>query len=244
MAGGVLLCSLGLWSCGNKTPTTVNLTFKRDGTHFSGTVIRKAANSITVAGSQGDTHTYLYSELSSVTYGAPGKAAASSRSASPASGGSNSASTPSASAAEPVPADGLIHFPEGTQFLVRSSGVLDSCCIPDGALSLGVIDKDVRGPGGKVLIPEGASVTIALVDKYRADGRITMVFELGSADYGGRHFVILSAKTGPEPGARVIATGPKEGSPEAKDHGLNVHLDDLSVMAFKAETPVIFKLSE
>ncbi|HEY5381479.1 MAG TPA: hypothetical protein VIJ65_04440, partial [Acidobacteriaceae bacterium] len=148
--------------------------------------------------------------------------------------------TPSASAA---PASNLIRIPEGTELPVRTRGFLDSCCLAPNALSLGVLDADVKGPGGKVVLPAGANVTIQLVEEKNVDGRITMTFELGSLDFGGRHYVIASAKGGLEPGARVTFTGAKAGTPEAKLRGLNVHLDNQSYMGFKAETPIVVTLS-
>ncbi len=48
------------------------LTLRSDGSHFYGTVVRRETNSITIMGSGGDTHTFLYGELLDIKYGAPG----------------------------------------------------------------------------------------------------------------------------------------------------------------------------
>lgn len=218
-------------------PLTATLTFRKDGTHFSGTVVRRDANSITITGEAGDTHTFLYTELSDIKEGvtdaktvfsAPGTA------------------TPQvlpgekpASAAEAV-----IPLPEGTYLPVRSSGFLDSCCVPIQALALGVMDANVKNSKGTVVIPQGASVTFTLKNEEVVDGRVTMQFELASADFDNRHYIVSSAKGGSERGAVVTFSGPKDGSPEARLRGNNLHIDDNSSMLFKAVTPVIFTLSK
>ena len=115
--------------------------------------------------------------------------------------------------------------------------------MPVGAFSVGTVDRDVL-VGGKVALPRGASVTIMYTDKSTADGRNSMKFELGAADFGGRHYIMSSVKGGLEPGALVTYSGAKDGSPEAKARGLEVHLDDRSLMVFKAANPTILRLSQ
>jgi hypothetical protein len=81
-------------------------------------------------------------------------------------------------------------------------------------------------------------------DKKMLDGRVTIQFELGSADFYDRHYLISSASSETDPGAVVTFSGAPEGSPEAKLRGLWVHVDDHTYMAFKTATPTIFKLSQ
>lgn len=242
----ILLASLCLLGCRDSSPPQfATLTFKSDGSHFSGTVIRTDGNSITLTSSSGDTHTYLYGELTDIKYGLPANPTDSKPAPqAPASGASGPSPASVGSASVPVPASPLIEFPAGTEFPVRSNGFLDSCCVPITGLALGVMDAAVKSPAGKVLVPEGANVTIELLEERQADGRTSMVFELASADFDGRHYVITSAKGGLEPGIRAIFTGAKDGTPEAKAHGLNVHVEDHAYMPFKAESTVLMKLSQ
>lgn len=208
----------------------------KDGTHFSGTVLRRESGSITVKNGAHETRTFLDSELADIKYLTP-------------ENGGGAPGAPGASGVEPAPsftdsnAVSNVVFPAGTEFSVVSNGYLDSCCVPIGAFSVGFIDQDVHA-GGKVALPRGASVTIMYMDKTSGDGRITMKFELGSADFGGRHYIMSSVKGGLEPGAVVSFTGAKEGTPEAKARGVDVHLDDRSFMVFKAATPTSMRLSQ
>lgn len=245
---GMLLAFLWLSGCGDSNPPLYATLTLRDGSHFAGTVVRREANSLTITGIGGDTHTFLYTELSHIEYGAPDNPTGTPVTATPAtdSGASNKtgSSRPTPSGAATIPASGVIQFPEGTEFPVRTNGFLDSCCVPIGANSLGLMDADVKDSKGNVLIPQGASVVIVVREEKKVDGVISMTFELGSADFEGRHFLISSAKGGLEPGARVTFTGAREGSAEAKSHGVHVHLEDQTYMGFKAETPVNLRVSQ
>ena len=209
------------------------VTLKRDGSHFSGRVVRRGSDSITMSGTSNDTRTFLFSELSNIKEGDPDDPADSSKSAK-----AGTASAPSVV----IPAGGLI-LPAGTEFPVRSTGFLDSCCVLSSAIYLGLTDADVKNQAGEVVVPEHSNVTIGLVENKTVDGRISLRFGLGAVDFDGRHYVVSPAKGGSEPGVTVAFTGAKEGSPEAKAHGLNVHLDNQAYMGFKAATPVVLKLS-
>lgn len=247
---GTLLAGIWVTSCGDKTPQeTVTLTLKRDGSTFYGTVARQEANSITVTSPAGDTRTFLNIELSDIKYGtretpADGSKPESKNVPSQSSPQPQTTSGSAATVATPAPRDGVIRLPEGTVFPVRTVGFLDSCCVPINALSVGVFDSNIKSPDGGAVIPEGANVTMTLLENKKVDGRTTLVFELASADFGGRHYVIVSAKGGSEPGARATFSGAKENSPEAKARGLTIHLDDHALMEYKAVTPLIFKVSE
>ena len=204
-------------------------------------MIRREPESITIAGPAGDTHTYLYTELSDIQYGAAGTpvAAAEIKGDTQAQTGGN---TPPANQA--THAEATIVFPQGAALPVASNGLLDSGFVPIGALALGTMDSDVKSPEGKVLIPAGANVSFLVRDKKVVSDQIQMEFELASADFNGRHYMISSVKGGSEPGAVVTFTGAKAGSPEAKLRGENIHLDDHALMVFKAETPTVFRVSQ
>jgi len=202
------------------------LTLKRDGSHFYGTVVRRDASSITVTGPSGDVHTFLMADLSDMHLRKAGEAAT-----------PVLPTTNEPRSATPLPTGGdAFEQPQGTQFAIRSNGFLDSCCLRMNDIELGVLDADIKSPKGVILIPKGANVTFSVKDQRTADGRLAMTFELGSADYGGHHYVIT-------PGAVVTVTGEKDGSPEAAVRGKSIHLEDNSAMMFKAATPVTFKLS-
>jgi hypothetical protein len=204
---------------------------KKDGSHFSGKVMRREANSITLMSSAGEARTFLDSEISDMKIGTQGDVTSFSPGAVTRSHGSADAAT-------------AIRLPEGTEIPVRNNGVLDACCMPINSIALGVMDADVKSADGRVLVPNGANVTILVRDKKMVDGRVTMEFELGSADFDNQHYLVSSEKGGNEPGAVVTFVGAQEGSAEAKIRGLWVHLSDRTYMGFKAATPTVFTPSK
>jgi len=226
-----------LFGCGKGAPTLyATVTLKSDGSHFYGTVVRREANSITITGLAGDTHTFLYGELADIKYGAPDSGAT-------AAGASPAGAQPSGQAsAVPVSGEAVV-IPTGTEVPVRTRGFLDSCCGPIGGISLGTTDFDVK-VGGKVVLPEAASVTMERVDNKPVDGQISLTFELRSADFQNHHYVFESAESGSPAGLLITFKGAKSGSPEAKARGTSVHLESETFMGFKATAPVTLKRSE
>lgn len=227
-----------LSGCGRGAPALyATLTLKSDGSHFYGTVVRREANSITITGAGGDTHTFLYSELKDIKYGAPdsGTVAAGQAPASDAQ--------PAGQASTTLVSGETVVIPVGTEVPVRTNGFLDSCCGALGGLSLGVTDFDVK-VGGKVVIPEGASVTMERVDNKPVDGQVSLTFELRSADFQNHHYVFESAESAAPAGLLVSYRGAKPGSAEAKERGTSIHLESQTFMGFKATAPVTLKRSE
>jgi hypothetical protein len=247
LAGFVFLTGWGLTGCGDKKPSPATVvTLKRDGSHFTGSVVRRDSTSITLLSSSGETRTFLNSELSGISAAPPPPPPSS-----PTPGSQSSGLSPVSDDHAPTPDPsrvvlngGQVELPTGTEVPVRNNGVLDSCCLYYETVALGNIDSDVKGPGGKVVIPEGANVTIIVRDKKIIDGRQVLEFQLGSTDFGGNHYIIRSAKSELDPGAVVSISGARSASPEAKTRGLGVHLDDRSLMAFKTETPTLVKASQ
>lgn len=260
----IALCSLWLWSCGNSNGTLgAVLTFKRDGSHFTGIVVRREANSITLTAPDGSAHTFLYTELSNIEYTTPdvknetaadskGKADTGSATADSAPGGAGAAQAPApasaaaksdASASAAAVPSGGIHFAEGTEIAIRTFGVIDSCCFPAGSTSSATFDADVKGAGGKVLIPEGAHALLKVREQQITEDRVWMTFELSTADFGGKHYVFECDKSELDPGFTLVIKGAKMGSPEAKLRGVNVHIDDSSYLSFKAVAPTTLKPS-
>lgn len=230
----LLIGCLWLLGCAPvKPPENAILTIKRDGSHFYGVVIREDAGTITLTGDSGETRTFLRSELSDIRYAN-----------SEAQANSPAAPVKQNDTVTPLPVGGdLFVQAAGTQIAVRSAGFIDSCCVRLNDIELGVLDADIRSPKGVVLLPRGANVTYTIVDQRTDDGRLTMTFELSSADYGGHHYLISSAQGGDQRGAIMTIAGAKDGTPEAAVRGTAIHLDDNSGMVFKAATPVVFKLS-
>lgn len=203
-------------------------------------MLRREANSITIMAPGGNAHTFLYSEVD-VKYGSP---AALDNSGAIGDNGGATANPGAASVASFVATGGEIRFPSGTVFPIRNIGILDSCCIALNSIAIAQMEDDIRAPGGKVLVPAGANVTIMLIDEKKVDGRISMKFELGTADFGGRHYRVNSAGGELEPGATAVFAGAKLGTAEVRDRGPNIHIDDHSHLEFKAETPTVFKVSQ
>lgn len=239
---GLAVCAL-LWLCGcGDKPLPATLTLKMDGSEISGTVVRRDQNSITITVGEGDSRTYLYSEISNIKYGPSSGAAAPSGSAT-AVPASTTADQPAPVSAQSIPASGSFGLPAGTVLTVVNNGMIDSS-LPAEIVTAGVIDSDVKAGDGKVLIPRGANVTIMVRDRKVVSGRLQMDFELGSADFYNRHYVISSARGWSEPGAVATLTGAQAGSQETKVRGENVHLIDQSLMEFKTQTPTVFKVSQ
>jgi hypothetical protein len=257
VAGTIIVLSLWLAGCGDKAPQQVaTLTFKRDGSHFTGAVVRKDPNSITLTGPAGDTHTFLNEELSDIRFetpqahtapadNSPSAPANNSKMVTPSAVAPKSPSAPhqaGAPSAETGAAGPSVTLPAGTEFPVRSDGFLDSCCVPVGALAVGAADADVKGPGGKIAIPAGANVLFELLETKNVNGQVTMTFQLDSADFGGHHYRIASTEGALSSGARITLLGAKENSPEARVRGTNVHVDARGLIVFKAVTPITVRL--
>jgi hypothetical protein len=236
----LVLCAWLSGCSGTTTPAqTVTLTLKSDHSQFTGTLVRRDANSITVTGQGGDTHTFLYSELVDYKIGSTTP---------PTPSGTAAPSSPvSGSVPAPVPSVGpgvSIPLPQGAVFQVVARSFVDSSYAPVGSVGLGSMDSDVKSADGKVVIPAGANVAFAVRDKKEVSNRLEMDLEIASADFNNRHYVVSAAKNGSDPGAIAVFTGPETGSKEALARGTAVHIDSDSVMTFKAETPIVFKLSD
>jgi hypothetical protein len=225
------ICSLCLLSCAKLAkPEKAVLTLKKDGSLFYGTVVRRDAKSITLTGAASDVHTFLLTDLSAMHFSPAGE-----KTAAPATPTIAPPTPPT-----PLPAGGdLFMQPPGTQFAIRSNGFLDSCCVRLNDIELGVLDADITSPKGVVMIPKGASVTFTVSDQSVVGGRLSMTFELTTADYGGHHYAIT-------PGATTTVTGEKNVAAytgAAESVGKPIHLEGNSALSFRAAAPITFKLS-
>ncbi len=238
----MLLCLVFCACHTSAPPVTAVLTMKSDGSHFAGTVVRSDPKSTEMVGPGGDTHTFLFSEISDIRYGntsigssASGEGPASERGAqtSGAQKGGN-----------PASAGDTIQLPAGTTVPVANNGLIDSSFVPDGATLLAAMDADAKGSNGNVLIPAGASVTLTVREKKEVAGRMSMQFELGTVDFGNRHYIVTSAKGESEPGAVVPLMGAAPGSPEAKLRGTSLHVDEHSLLLLKTVSPTVLKVSQ
>jgi hypothetical protein len=236
----LIVLTLALAGCGkSQDPQSATITLKNDGSHFSGTIVRREANSITMTGAGGNVRTFLTSEIAKISYDSPNGAAKEDGSA-PAS--------PSSSTSRPartdvvIPADGVLQFPVGTQFSLFSDGFVDSCCAPVNFSTVGLLANDVKNTKGEVVIPEGSTFVIVLADEKTVNGQLYMTFALASAQFGGRQYRISSSKGQTESGALATFTGAKAGTAEAARKGLSIHIENRTLMDFKAVNPLIFKL--
>jgi hypothetical protein len=239
----VLLCFL-FSACHNSAPPTAVLTFKSDGTHFAGTVVRREPTSITITGPSGDTHTFLYSELSNIQYGDTGAGSSASGAAPTGTGGAQSSGNQTQGASQPTSSADSVQLPAGITIPVTNNGLIDSTFVPENATLLAAMDSDAKGPDGRVLIPAGASVTLKVRESKVVAGRVTMQFELSTVDFGNRHYIVTSARGDSESGPVATVMGAAPGSPEAKLRGANLHLDDHSLMLFKAASPSVLRVSQ
>ena len=232
--GALIAGTLLLSGCSRSNPPVpATLTLNKDRSQFSGNVVRRDSTSITLVGDEGATRTFLLTEVSDIHFGTPSQKADIPPMAPPAD----------VPLPEGVPA--VIRIPAGTQIPVRTGEFIDSCCTRIGTIELGVSDADVKRPGGNVLIPEGANLTFIVRDKRVSDGRDALQFELGSADFGHRHYLMSSAGGGQNPGAVLTLSGPGNLATESSGKmSKTLHLDDNSLIQFRAETPVEMKLSK
>jgi hypothetical protein len=122
-----------------------------------------------------------------------------------------------------------------------SEGFIDSCCAPVNYTVVGRLERDIKNPAGQVVIPEGSTFVIVLAAQKKVDSRLEMTFALASAEFGGRHYRISSADGQPETGALATFTGAKAGTAEAIQRGVNIHIEDHSLMNFEAVHPITFK---
>jgi hypothetical protein len=135
----------------------------------------------------------------------------------------------------------ILRIPAGTPIAVRASELIDSCCAPIGTIEVGVSDADVKGPDGKVLIPQGANLTFVVRDRQMTEGSDTLQFELGSADFANRHYLISSAQGGHEPGAVLTISSSRNPAAGSDTSAKTIHLYYGSLMDFRTETPVTMK---
>lgn len=233
------LLALLVAGCGkSQAPQSATITLKKDGSQFSGTIVRREAASITMTGAGGDVRTFLTSEIASISYGSPNENA--SRGSDNKSAGVTSSSSPTRTDVV-VPAGGVLQFPAGTQFTLLSDGFIDSCCAPINYSVVGLLAKDVKNSKGEVVIPEGATFVVVLADEKTVNGQLSMTFALASAEFAGRQYRISSSAGQAENGALAIFTGARIGTPEAVKRGVSIHIEDRSPMEFKAVNPLIFK---
>jgi hypothetical protein len=231
--------ALALAGCGkSQAPESATVTLKSDGSHFSGTIVRREANSITMTGPGGNVRTFLTSEIANISYDSP-KGAADEDADAPPSPPSSPA--PPARTDVVIPANGVLQFPAETQFSLISEGFIDSCCAPVNFSVVGLLARDVKNAKGEVVIPEGSTFVIVLADEKTIDGQLQMTFALASAQFGGRQYRITSSTGRTETGALATFTGARAGTAEAAKRGLSIHIEDRALMDFKAVNPVIFK---
>ena len=240
----LLLLCVALASCGKgRPPLTAELTFKADGTRFSGTVVSRDASSITLTGPAGDTHTFLYTELADIKYGTAGDATAASGSAGSSTAIAGNPGSAVISGKAPTPGQ-TFQLPAGTVLHIANNGIIDSSIVPIGGFALGTVEGDLKAGDGKVLIPSGANVTLTIRDEKMVAGRLQMELEIGSLDFSNHHFLLSAAKGAEEPGAVAMAEGPEPGSATSRVYGKNVHLEDHSLLVFKTGTPTVVRAAE
>lgn len=233
---GLIVLTLLLAGCGkSQPPQSATITLKKDGSHFSGTVVRREAKSITMTGPSGDVRTFLTSEIASISYDSPNESESDQK--------SSGVSSPASPVRTDVvtPADGVLQFSAGTEFPLFSDGFIDSCCAPINYSVVGLLAKDIKNARGEVVIPEGSTFVIVLADEKTVNGQLSMTFALGSAQVGRRHYRISSSAGQLETGALATFTGAKLGTAEAAKRGASIHIEDRTLMDFKAINPVIFK---
>lgn len=236
----IAVAVLTISACGTKEPETyATLTLKRDNSRYHGRVVRRDATGVTMRGDGGDSRTFLYTELAGFTYdSAPGT-----QTPSP-----TEPASPSSPAVPSKPSilapDHAFALPAGTPFPVRTKGFLDSCCIRNGWTAVGIVDADVRGPDGVVIVPAETVVVMNVRDLSNINGTVTLTMEVASVRIGERTFTVASTAGGNQPGIVAAFTGAREGSPESKTQGTAVHLNDQAFMDFRSATAVTFTPSQ
>jgi outer membrane lipoprotein SlyB len=178
------ICLAFLSSC-SKTDTTAQAgphatVALRDGTTFSGTVVKTSPTEVTVAGDDKSTRTFDMKDVKSIDYGDAPAAAAQAEGSAPAAPRRGHAET---SRTEPRyhPEESTIstttyELPAGTDVAVRTDETIDSGRASQGQTYAAEVYKDVLDSSGAVVIPRGSNARIVIRSASKA-GRIS-----GSAD--------------------------------------------------------------
>ncbi|MGE5645290.1 MAG: YMGG-like glycine zipper-containing protein [Acidobacteriota bacterium] len=219
LAVPILAISLALLSSCTKTDTTAQAgphatVALRDGTAFSGAVVKSSPTEITVAGDDKTTRTFQMKDVKSIDYGeAPTAAAVPEPSApapapapaqAPAAAARRASSAPAAQAmpAEAVhPSESAIttktyDLAAGTQVSVRTNENIDSGKATSGQTYAAEVSKDVLDASGAVVIPRGSNARIVIRSASKG-GRITgspdLSLDLLDVSVDGRRYELDTA---------------------------------------------------
>jgi hypothetical protein len=206
--------SLALFVSCSKTDTaqtgpyaTVSL---RDGTTYSGTVIRSSPSGITLAGDDKTTRAFDMKDVRSIDYGeppapAPEPATAARGKSGPASGARPARSARPEAASHTVPryhpAEAVIstttyELPVGAEISVRADETIDSAKTAQGQTYAAEVYKDVLDANGAVVIPHGSNAQIVIRSASRAGkvgGSSGLVLDLQSVSVEGRRYLLDTA---------------------------------------------------
>ncbi|HEY1262101.1 MAG TPA: hypothetical protein VGF06_01185 [Terriglobales bacterium] len=91
-------------------------------------------------------------------------------------------------------ADNMV-VPAGTQLNIRTNEKIDSNTAQVGQTFSAVVDQDVAGPNGEVLVPKGSDATLILrsASSGGTTGSSGLVLDLNSLTIQGRHYSVSTA---------------------------------------------------
>jgi hypothetical protein len=147
----------------------------RNGLIVSGTFLSGTTRVITFLDLNGATRSYNISDVQSITFGDGQTSSVTSTPSSPLPSTLSSSTGPT--------------LPAGTEIAVRTNENIDSSNAPAGATFSAVIDRDVLGTDGAVLIPKGADARLT-IRKSSSGGLGTpqLALDLDSVTLSGRQY--------------------------------------------------------
>lgn len=172
---------------------TVNL---KDGTTFSGAVMKSDQTAITLRSDGGESRTYPMSQVDSVKYAMAEPPVTAATESKPSPSPYSAASMRPDNAASRVPGEPLRTIPAGTTLRVRNSDTISAGTAQAGQTFPGVITADVMGTDGTVAIPKGSDAMLivrASEAQGKMEGQSELVLDLASVDVGGRHYNLETA---------------------------------------------------
>ncbi|MCC6369282.1 MAG: hypothetical protein IT165_37645 [Bryobacterales bacterium] len=141
----------------------------RSGLIVSGTFLSGTTRVITFLDQNGATRSYNISDVQSITFG---------------DGQTSSSPLPSTLSSSAGPT-----LPAGTEIAVRTNENIDSSNAPSGATFSAVIDRDVLGADGAVLIPKGADARLTIRKSSSGGlGTSQLALDLDSVTLSGRQY--------------------------------------------------------
>ncbi len=170
----------------------------RDGTSFSGTVVKSSASEITLLAPTGESRTYPMSQVSSVQY-ADSQTSSIPANSNPAPTNPTIAPTQPPPVAQSIPPSDAPPSPTavvrvvaaGTSIEVRNNQIIDSKTATVGQTYTAVVARSIADRDDKVVIPKGSVATLIVrsaEDQGKMQGRSELSLDIDSVRVNGHRY--------------------------------------------------------